>query len=174
MYNKTVISQLGMCTVIINYKDNTKKCEFFVVPRNGQVLLGMPDIAALNMINVNIDSIEAANMQKENFNTNISDAEKPNAKQEIHGVKESCTNTDEELKNANNINGSNNNTNTNPLTNYFLSSPNIEVDRRKSIELTQKYTVCLIMCLMALGALKAHFHCSSSLIASPVKCHQDM
>ena len=27
-YNKTVIAQLGMCMVIINYKDNKKKCEF--------------------------------------------------------------------------------------------------------------------------------------------------
>ena len=30
-YNKTVIAQLGMCIVTINYKDNKKKCEFFVV-----------------------------------------------------------------------------------------------------------------------------------------------
>ena len=57
--------------VIINYKDNKKKCEFFVVPGNGQALLGMPDTAALNIINVNIDSIEAASMQKENYNTNV-------------------------------------------------------------------------------------------------------
>ena len=28
--------------------------------------------------------------------------------------------------------------------------------------------------LMAFGALKAHFHYSSSLIASPIKCHQDV
>ena len=59
MYNRTVITQLGMCTVIINHKDNKKKCEFFVVPRNGHTLLGMPDTAALNIINVNIDSIVA-------------------------------------------------------------------------------------------------------------------
>ena len=50
MYNKTVMAQLGTCAVIINYKDNKKKCEFFVVPRNGQVLLGMPDTASLNII----------------------------------------------------------------------------------------------------------------------------
>ena len=62
--------------VIINYKGNKKKCEVFVVPRNGQALLGMPDTAALNIINVNIDSIEAASRQKENCNTNISDAKK--------------------------------------------------------------------------------------------------
>ena len=77
-------------------------------------------------------------MLKENCNTNISDTKKPNIKQETHGAKESCTNTEEDLKDANNINGSNINTNTNTLTNYFLSSPNIEVDKRKSTELTQK------------------------------------
>ena len=74
-------------------------------------------------------------------------------------MKESCTNTQEDLKDTN-INRSNNNTNLNTLINHFLSSPNIEVDRRKSIELIQIYTMCLIMFLMALGALKAHFHCS--------------
>ena len=90
-------------------------------------------------------------------------------------AKESCTNTDEDLKIINNVNGSNNNNNSlNTLTNYSLSSPNMEVDKKKSIELTQKYTMYLIISLMALGALKAHFCCSSSLIASPIKCHQDM
>ena len=71
MYNKTVITQLGTCVVIINYKDNKNKCEFFVVPRNGQALLGMPDTATLNIINVNIDTIEAASMYKENWSTII-------------------------------------------------------------------------------------------------------
>ena len=64
MYNKTVTAQLGMCVVNINYKDNEKKCDFFVVPGNGQVLLVMPDTTAFIIINVNIDSIEAACMQK--------------------------------------------------------------------------------------------------------------
>ena len=74
MYNKTFKTQLGTCAVIINYKNNKKKCEFFVVPRNGQVLFGMLDTVAFNIINVNIDSIEAEGTQKENCNTNISDA----------------------------------------------------------------------------------------------------
>ena len=133
MYNKTVITQLGMCVVIINYRGNKKKCEFFVVPRNDQVLLGMPDKAALNIINGNIDSIEAASMQKENYSTNISDAKKTNTKKETHGAKESCANTDENLKNTNNANRSNSNTNPNTLINYFLSSPNIKVDKGKAL-----------------------------------------
>ena len=138
MYNKTVITQLGTCMVIIYYKDKKKKCEFFVVPRNGQVLLGMPDTAALNVSNLNIDSTEAVSTWKENCNTNIGDANKPNIRQGTRVAKESCTNTDEDLKIANNFNRPNNNNSINKLTNYFLPSPNVEVDKRKSIELTQK------------------------------------
>ena len=163
-----------MCVVIINYKNNKKKCEFFVVPGNGQVLLGLSDTAALNVINVNIDSIEAEGTQKENCNTNISDAKTSNIKQETHGAKKSCTNTDVDLKNTNSVNGLDSNTNTNTLTNYFLSSRNIEIDEMKSTKLNKKYTMCLIMFLMVLGALKAHFLYSSSLIVNPINCHQDM
>ena len=58
-------------------------------------------------------------------------------------AKESCTNMDEDLKIASNINESNSNSSINTLNNYFLLSPNMEVDKRKSIELTQKiHTVC--------------------------------
>ena len=56
-YNKTVITQLGTCAVMINFKNSKKKCVFFVVPRNGQVVLGMPDTVALKIIIINIDSI---------------------------------------------------------------------------------------------------------------------
>ena len=50
-YNKTTITQLGTCKVIIEPKCNRKKCQFFVVPGNGQALLGMPDIDAVQIIN---------------------------------------------------------------------------------------------------------------------------
>ena len=39
-YNKTTITQLGTCTVTVENNNKKKKCRFFVVPRNGQVLLG--------------------------------------------------------------------------------------------------------------------------------------
>ena len=174
MYNKTFITQLGMCTVIITYKNNKKTCEFFVVPEISQVLLGMPDTAALNIINANIDSIEAEGTKKENCNTNISDTKKPNTKQETHWAKKSFRNTEEDLKNTNNVNGLDSNTNTNTLTHFFLSSPNIEMEIMKIANLTQKYAMCLIMFLMASGTLKAHFCYSSSLTVSPIKHHQDM
>ena len=60
---------------------------------------------------------------------------KPDTRQETHVM-------DEDLKIADNANRYSNNTNTNTLTNYFLSSPNMEVNKRKSIELMQKYTIC--------------------------------
>ena len=97
-YNKTVIAQLGTCMLIINYKDNKMRCEFFAVPGNGQTLLGMPDTAAFNIINMNSDFIETACMQKKNCNTNMNDAKTSNTKHETPGVKESCTITDEDLK----------------------------------------------------------------------------
>ena len=76
-------------------------------------------------------------------NTNISDDKTSNVKQETHEAKENCTNTDEDLKNDNNVNGLDSNTNIHTLTIYFLSSSNIEIDIRKSTELTQKNIQCV-------------------------------
>ena len=96
----------------------------------------MPDTAALKIININIDSIQAVGMQKEECNTNIGDGKESNTRQEAHVTKEGCTNMEGDLKVDNNINGYNDNTNVNTLTNYFLSSPNVKEDKRKSIQLT--------------------------------------
>ena len=42
-----------------SHNSNSKKhCVFFVVLGNSQVLLGMPGTAALNILNLNIDSIQ--------------------------------------------------------------------------------------------------------------------
>ena len=64
----------------------------------------------------------------------------PITKQETCGAKKHCTNTNDSLKNTNNYNGSASNTNTNIITNYFLSSPNIDIDKRKSTK-HKKYNV---------------------------------
>ena len=93
----------------------------------------MPDTAALKIININIDSIKAASMLRENCNTNIEDAKKADVRQETHVGKESCTNMGGDLKITDNVNRSSNNTSTNTLTNYFLSSPNMEVDKGKAL-----------------------------------------
>ena len=55
---------------------------FFAVPGNGQALHGIPDTAALNIINLNIDSIQ----EIRNCKTNRG--------QEMHAVVEDHTNRD--------------------------------------------------------------------------------
>ena len=71
MYNKMHITQLGTCAVVIKFKNIEKRCVFFVVPGNGQALLGMPDIAALKLININIDSIQAEMVEYKTQNKHI-------------------------------------------------------------------------------------------------------
>ena len=82
-YNKTNITQLWMCTVVIEFKNIKKRCEFFVVPGNSQMLHGMPDTAALKLITINIDSIQAEIVEC-----------KTNIEQESHAVEKGCANTD--------------------------------------------------------------------------------
>ena len=80
-YNGMHIMQLGTCTVHIKFKNIKKRCIFFVVPGNGQALLGMPDTVACNIINLNIDSIQAVTLEC-----------RTNRRQETHTNIESCTN----------------------------------------------------------------------------------
>ena len=80
-YNGTHIMQPGMCAVHIKFKNIKKRCVLFVVPGNGQALLGMPDMVALNIINLNIDSIQAVTLEC-----------KTNREQETHTSIEDCTN----------------------------------------------------------------------------------
>ena len=80
-YNGMQIEQLGTWAVTIKFKNLKRRCMFFVVPGNGQALLGVPDMAALNIINLNIDSIK-----KEIRNC------KTNRGQEMHSVAEDCKN----------------------------------------------------------------------------------
>ena len=107
----------------------------FVVLGNGQALLGMPDTAALKLINVNIDSIQA---EVAECKTNTSDIRESNIEQEMHTVEKGCTNTDADSKIKQGANSQSGKDNANKITNYFLSSPNVEADKRKSIKLMQE------------------------------------
>ena len=111
--------------VVIKSKNNKKWCIFFAVPGNGQALFRMPDTAALKLINVNIDSLQAE----------VAEC-KTNIEQETHMVEESCANMDRESKMKQGTNGQDGQNNVNKATNYSFSSPNIEADKRKGIELT--------------------------------------
>ena len=90
------------------------------------------DTAALKIININIDSIQAVEGE---CNTNVGNVEESNTTQEAPVLEKSCTNMKADSKVDININGHNATTNVNSLTNYFFSSPNVEAEKRKSIEL---------------------------------------
>ena len=100
---------------------------FFVVPGNGQALLRMPDMAVLNIINLNIDSI-----QKEIRNC------KANRGQEMHDVTEDCTNKDVQSAVKQDDNGQQHHSQANKLINYFYSSNNTVADKSKSSTMTQR------------------------------------
>ena len=80
-YNGMHITQLGNCAVHIKFKNVKKRCVFSVVPGSGQALLGMPDMAALDITFLNTDSIQAVTMEC-----------KTNRGQETHTRVENCTN----------------------------------------------------------------------------------
>ena len=142
-------------------QSNSKRhCVFFVVLGNSQALLRMPDIAGLNILNLNIDSIQVEVVSC-----------KTNREQETHKVAEGCTNvnTVEIIKQIANCQ-----IQSNKLINYFYSSKNTEADKRESDAMTQKYVKHIAMFLMVLGALKAHFHYSLNPTANHTKHHQGM
>ena len=106
------ITQLGTCAVIIKLKN---------------VLLGMPDMAALNIINLNIDSIQA---EVAECTTNI--------RQEMQIVSKGCAKMATDDLTTQNTNSQNGQANTNKSINYFLSSDNVDADKRKSSAMMQK------------------------------------
>ena len=126
-YNRTNITQLGTCMVIIKFKSIKKRCVFFVVPGNGQVLLGMPDTAALKLINISIDSIQAEMAEC-----------KTNIEQEMHVGEKGCANKDADSKTKQGANSQNGQNNANKSINYFFSLSNVDGDKRKSSEMMQR------------------------------------
>ena len=94
-YNRTNITQLGTCAVVIKFKNINNRCVFFVVPGNGPTFLRMPDTAALKLINANIDykQVEVAQCK-----TNTGNVREANITQETHMVEKDCANTDADSK----------------------------------------------------------------------------
>ena len=53
----------------------------------------------------------------------------------MHVLEKSCANTDADFKTKQGTNGQNGQNNANKTINYFFSSSNVDVDKRKSSEL---------------------------------------
>ena len=71
MCSKTTITQLGMCKVKLEYNNIQKYLQVLCSSRNGQALLGMPDIDTLNIIMINYNTIGThGNDGNDNCSTN--------------------------------------------------------------------------------------------------------
>ena len=149
MYNGTHIMQLGMCAVQIKFKIIKKRCVFFVVPENGQALLGMPDMAAFNLINLNIDSIQAirakckTNMEQEAKTT----AQNIDNKQDTNSHSHPC---DKHIS-----------------INYCHSSNNIDADKISSITMTQSIHSRFGNVFNGIGCFKGTFSLQLKLDSKP-------
>ena len=118
----------------------------------------MPHMAALNIINLNIDSIQAE----------IAEC-KTKRGQDTHAVMDGCTNMDAGVITKQDVNTQNNQHNSNKSINYFYQLNNIDADKRKSNAMMQKIHKTFGNDLTVLGASKAHIHCSLSPTANHTK-----
>ena len=128
----------------------------------------MPDTAALKLINVNIDSIQAEVVE---CKTNTGYMRESNIEKEMHAVEKCCANTDADSKIKHGTNGHSGQDNANKTTNYFFSSANVEADKGKSIKLMWEIHNTFGDVLMVLGALKAHSLYSLSQTANHIRYH---
>ena len=127
-----------------------------LVPGNGQALLGMPDTVALNLINLNTNSIQKLTECK------------TNKEEETHTSIEACKNTTttghENCKNNNvgrddkqDTNDHNHPGNKHASINYFHSSNNVEADKRSSMAMTQRIHTRFGNIFNAIGCFKGTF-----------------
>ena len=77
-------------------------------------------------------------MENSEWYIKTSTAQESNTDQETDGAAKCCANTDSISKSTNNSSKSTVHTNANKPTNYFLSGPNCDTDKRKSAELAQQ------------------------------------
>ena len=143
-----------MCMAIIKFKNFKKKCVFFVVPGNSQAFLGMPDMVVLNIINLNIDSIQEE----------IKDC-KTNRGQETHADTKDCTNKDAHSTAKQDGNGKQHQAN--KSINYFYSSNNTDADKSKSKATTQRINREYGKVFNGIGCFKGTFSLQLKLDSKP-------
>ena len=125
--------------------------------RKWKALLGMPDMAVLNIINLNIDSIQMVTPEC-----------KTNRGQESHTSIENCTNksttrhkgcknNNTGIINKQDINGQSEQSNPNMSINYFYSLNNIDADKRSSSAMMQSIHMRFDSVFNGIGCFKGTF-----------------
>ena len=68
-YNNTEIEQLGICELLIEYKECHKICQFYVVDFP-TVIIGISDFESLKLVTVHFNSVDAEMPQKSEWDAN--------------------------------------------------------------------------------------------------------
>ena len=136
-YSGMHIMQLGLCAVHIKLKTVKKRCIFFVGQENEQVLLGMPDTAAHNIINLNIDSIQEVTPECKSNRGQEKHTSIENCKNKSTTRHKGCKNNNSGIIKKQDINSRSNPSSPNMLIIYFYSSNNVDADKRSSSAMTQ-------------------------------------
>ena len=96
----------------------------------------MPDTDTLQIINTNIDSIDAEDVGDSEWHVNTSTAQESNTKQETDGPAECCANTDSFSKSNNNSTESMVDNNSKDQQTTFFQVQTV-IQTKKGAELTQ-------------------------------------
>ena len=84
-YNNTEIKQLGICELLVKYRDHRKICQFYVVDFP-TAILGIHDSVSLGLITVHFDCIGAEMSQKDTY----ANAIQSNADSDDFSIKIKC------------------------------------------------------------------------------------
>ena len=136
---------MGTCTVNIEHNNKHKMCKFFVVLGNGQALLSMPDIDVLNIMHINVNTIDVRDGScTDNCCTNKAIPQSPWHEQQYANMTQATDRAEKCYTNTDSISKSDNPDKLmvdNKLSNtidYFLPGPNWDIDKKVSAEITQQ------------------------------------
>ena len=143
MYNRTTITQLGICKVKIEHNNKDKIYNFFVFPRNGQTLLGMPDINKTKHYNYKLQETEEADRANK-YSTITANCHGSRCEQHYMNMMQEAERPQKCYTKTYSISKSNNKDrlmapdNENSKINYFLLGLNQDNVKKMSAEITQQ------------------------------------
>ena len=146
MYNRTTITQLGICKLKMEHNNKHKICNFFVVPGNGQALLGMPDIKTLDILTITCNTIDTQEVDKgKKCSANTANCHSSLCEQHYINVLQEAERTQKCYRNTDNNSKSDNKDKPMPIDsekdskiNSFLPVPIQDNDKRVNTEITQQ------------------------------------
>ena len=142
--------ELGRCIIKIEHNYKWKVYEFFLVPRNGEVLLGMPDMGTVYVSAINCNKIDMLRQREQIYSevdsehqctNNTRETDKPDR----YSINTTCIPYLNSLDNSVAID------NNNRKINCFIPGSQKEAEKRESAEITHQVYHFVILCFLEEG-----------------------